>query len=259
MSSFWEIQRMGSGELLDDMHTYVSQPDAPGRRPAVIVVQEIFGVSPHIQSIADRFASEGYFAVAPAMFHRYNTSEEVRGTNPVFGYGDEDVPERNKARELVTDDGIVQDIDTTIEWLKKHPRVDADNIGIVGFCFGGRVVYLASSSCAGLKAGSMFYGGNTMRALGDGPSAFDRTSGIRIPIMGNFGEEDQNPSPDDVSKMEAELEKHSKIYDLKIYQGAGHGFYCDERDSYRSEAAEDAFARTLGWFQKHMASAPATV
>ena len=70
--------------------------------------------------------------------------------------------------------------------------------------------------------------------------------------MGNFGEEDQNPSPEDVSKIEAELQKHGKVYDFKIYNGAGHGFYCDERESYRRDAAEDAFARTLDWFQKHM-------
>lgn len=258
MASFWEIQRVGTGELLDDMHTYVSQPDAPGRRPAVIVIQEIFGVSPHIQSIADRFASEGYFAVAPALFHRYDTSEEVRGTNPVFGYGEDGVPERTKARETVTDEGTIMDIDTTIAWLKGHPRVDADNIGIVGFCFGGRVVYLSASSCPGLKAGSVFYGGNIMRAGGDGPSAFERTSEIRCPVMGNFGAEDQNPSPEDVGKMEAELQKHGKTYDFKSYPGAGHGFYCDERGSYNKEAAEDAFARTLSWFQKHMAGMAAT-
>jgi carboxymethylenebutenolidase len=258
MASFWEIQRVGSGELLDDMHTYVSQPDAPGRRPAVIVIQEIFGVSPHIQSIADRFASEGYFAVAPALFHRYNNSEEVRGTNPVFGYGDEDVPERNVARETVSDEGIIEDIDTTITWLKSHPRVDAENIGIVGFCFGGRVVYLTASACPGLKAGSVFYGGNIMRALGDGPSAFERTSNIQCPVLGSFGAEDQNPSPEDVSNIEAELKKHGKTYDFKVYPGAGHGFYCEERASYRKEQAEDAFARTLSWFQKHMAQVAAT-
>ena len=252
MASFWEILRIESGEQLDDMHTYVSQPDAPGARPAVIVVQEIFGVSTHIQGIADRFASEGYFAVAPAMFHRYDNSEAVRGTNPTFGYGEEDVPERNKAREQVTNDYIVQDINTTIDWLKRHPRVDSENIGIVGFCFGGCVVYLAASSCPGIKAGSMFYGGNIMRPRGDGPSAFERTANIACPVMGNFGEEDQNPSPKDVSKIEAELQKHGKVYDFKIYNGAGHGFYCDERESYRRDAAEDAFARTLDWFQKHM-------
>ncbi len=252
MASFWEILRMESEGQLDDMHTYVSQPDAPGARPAVIVVQEIFGVSSHIQGIADRFASEGYFAVAPAMFHRYNTSEAVRGTNPTFGYGEEDVPERNKAREQVTNDYIVQDINITIDWLQRHPRVDSENIGIVGFCFGGYVVYLAASSCLGIKAGSMFYGGNIMRARGDGPSAFERTANIACPVMGNFGEEDQNPSPEDVSKIEAELKKHGKVHDFKTYGGAGHGFYCDERESYRRDAAEDAFARTLDWFQKHM-------
>lgn len=258
MASFWEILRVESDELLDDMHTYVSQPDAPGRRPAVIVIQEIFGVSPHIQSIADRFAKAGYFAVAPAMFHRAGTNEEIRGTNPVFGYGQEDVDARNEAREAVTDETLILDINTTIEWLKSNPRVDADNIGIVGFCFGGRVAYLAASACPGLRAASAFYGGNIMRALGPGLSPFERTTDVQCPVMGSFGAEDQNPTVDDVGRIEAELKRSGKTYEFKVYPGAGHGFYCDERDSYRKVAADDAWARTLDWFQKYLAPVSAT-
>ena len=255
MASFWEIQRVPSGgPYLDDMNTYVSQPNEPGRHPAVIVIQEVFGVNSNIQSITDRFAAEGYFAVAPALFHREDTNEEVRGTNPVYGYGNApDLEQRQQAVGNWRDDEIILDINTTIEWLLRHPRVIGDKIGIVGFCAGGRITYLAASSCPGLSAAVPFYSGNTMRGWGDGPTPFDRTANIKCPVMGNFGEDDQNPTVDDVAKIEAELKKHGKVYDFKTYPGAGHGFFCDERADYREAAAKDAWTRTLGWFAKHLA------
>ena len=267
MPSFWEIQRLpAQGAFLDDMATYVSQPSEPGKRPAVIVVQEIFGVNSNIQSIADRFAAAGYFAVAPALFHREGTTEGIRGTNPVYGYGPlgghpadpPNVEARTKAIENWRDADLILDVNHTIDWLRRHPRVQGDKIGIVGFCAGGRITYMAAAACPGLSAAVAFYSGGTMRSFGDGPTPFERTPNIQCPVMGNFGEQDQNPTVDDLRKIEAELQKYVKTYDFKIYPGAGHGFFCDERDDYREEAAKDAWTRTLGWFQKHLAPVAAT-
>ena len=266
MPSFWEVLRvLGPGDLLDDMATYVSMPNEPGKRPAVIVVQEIFGVTPHIQSIADQFAEAGYLAAAPALFHREDTSEGVRGTNPKFSYAgisgvpanpEEEQP-RTKAIGNWKDDEIILDVDTLISWLQDHPRVHGERIGIVGFCAGGRISYLASAACSGLSAAVDFYGGGLWRAFGDGPVPFDRTADIKCPIMGNFGEIDQSPTVEEVGKMEAELKKYGKTYDFKIYPGAGHGFLCDERPSYHEPSANDALERTLGWFQKHLSTTEA--
>jgi carboxymethylenebutenolidase len=259
MASYWEIQRIeGTGELLEDLATYVSQPALPERRPAVIVCQEVWGINAHIQNVADRLAEAGYFAVAPALFHREGTSEGVRGTNPILTYGPEDAEARTKYRENLTDDNIIVDINTTIEWLQKHPRVVGDKIGIVGFCVGGRITYLAATACPGLSAATVFYGGFLLQPCGEGPSPFDRTANIQCPVMGNFGDKDQNPTVDVVGQVEAALKEHGKTYDFKIYPGAGHGFFCDERDDYREEAARDAWSRTLGWFQKYLAPVAAT-
>ena len=260
MASFWEVQRVESGgNLLDDMMTYVSQPNVPGRNPAVIVIQEVFGVNRHIQAVADRLAAEGYFAVAPALFHREGTNEEVRGNNPVYGYGNApDADARAKAVGNWRDDQLALDINTTIEWLRKHPRVQGEKIGIVGFCAGGRITYLAAAACSGLSAAVVFYGGNTMRVWGEAPTPFDRTANVQCPVMGNFGDLDQNPTVDDVKRIEAELLKLGKSYDFKMYPGAGHGFFCDERDSYHQASAHDAWTRTMGWFQKHLVSVAAT-
>jgi carboxymethylenebutenolidase len=267
MASSWEILKVRStDDLLEDMATYVSQPASPERRSAVIVIQEIFGVNSNIQATADRLAAAGYFAVAPALFHRENMTEGVRGTNPIYGYGpygghepdEKDAEARTKAIANFNDDNIILDVNTTIEWLKRHPRVQGDGIGIMGFCFGGRVTYLAASSCPGLSAASVFYGGNILQARGDGPSPVDRTANLQCPVLGNFGELDQNPTVDDVRQIEAELKSHGKTHDFKMYSGAGHGFYCDERNDYHEASAKDAWERTLAWFQKYLATVAAT-
>jgi carboxymethylenebutenolidase len=255
MASFWEIQRVEStGTLLDDMATYVSQPSEPGKHPAVIVIQEVFGVNRHIQKVCDRFAAEGYFAVAPALFHREGTTEEIRGTNPVYGYGQApDAGERAKAVANWKDRQLILDINTTIDWLKDHPRVVGNRIGIVGFCAGGRITYLAAAACPGLSAAVNFYGGNTMKIWGSGPTPFERTAQVQCPVLGLFGDKDQNPTVEDVKKIEAELKKHRKSFEFHMYKGAGHGFFCDERDSYHQASAKDAWTKTLGWFAKHLA------
>ncbi len=268
MASYWEIQRVPTtGDLEDDMATYVSQPSVSGKVPAVIVVQEVFGVNSHIQSVADRLAAAGYFAVAPALFHREGTTEGIRGTNPFYTYAGiagvpDDPPERERRTRAIQnwrDENIILDLNTTIEWLKRHPRVIGDKIGIVGFCAGGRITYMAAAACPGLSCAVDFYGGNKLVALGGGPTTpFARTAQVRCPVMGNYGALDQNPTVDQVQQLEAELKRHNKVYDFKMYPGAGHGFLCDERPSYHEASAKDAWERTLGWFQKYMGAAPAT-
>jgi carboxymethylenebutenolidase len=98
----------------------------------------------------------------------------------------------------LTDKTLIADVNATIEHLKSHPAVDSARIGIVGFCMGGRAVYLMSAVNADLKAGVMYYGSDPFNAWGDGPSPFERTAQIHCPIMGHFGDDDKNPSPADM-------------------------------------------------------------
>jgi carboxymethylenebutenolidase len=104
-----------------------------------------------------------------------------------------------------------------------------------------------------IKASVVFYGGGALQARGGpGPTPLERTNEIKCPVLGLFGQEDQNPSPADVAKIEAELKKHGKTYEFHTYPGAGHGFHCDVRASYRREAAVDGWGKALGWFNKHL-------
>jgi carboxymethylenebutenolidase len=152
-----------------------------------------------------------------------------------------------------TDPNIIADVTAAVEYLKAQPFVQADRIGIVGFCFGGRVAYLAACNLSDIKASVVYYGGRILQPLGsEGPSPLDQTSNIGCPVLGLFGEEDANPTPADVATIEAELQKHGKSYEFHMYPGCGHGFHCDARASYRPEAARDAWGKTIAWFDQHL-------
>jgi carboxymethylenebutenolidase len=152
-----------------------------------------------------------------------------------------------------SDEGIVADVQAAVDYLKTQPCVDPERIGIVGFCFGGRVSYLSACAVSGLKAASVFYGGRILQPLNsDGPSPLEQTANCNVPILGLFGEEDQNPSPEDVATIAAELQKHGKTHQFHMYPGCGHGFHCDGRTSYRPEAALDAWGKTLAWFDQYL-------
>ena len=226
------------------MEGYLTQPEAEGRYPAVVVIQEIWGVNSHIQSVTDRLPSQGYVGLAPAMFHR-------EGRMPLGLY--EEIETAIARMGRCTDAGIVADVQAAVAYLKVQPFVDPERIGIVGFCFGGRVSYLSACAVPDLKAAAVFYGGRILQPLGgDGPSPIEQTANIPMPVLGLFGEEDQNPAPDDVVRIEAELKKHAKTHEFHMYPGCSHGFHCDGRASYRPEAAKDAWGKTMAWFDQYL-------
>jgi carboxymethylenebutenolidase len=226
------------------MEGYLTQPEAAGKYPAVMVIQEVWGVNSHIQAVTDRLPSQGYVGLAPALFHR-----EGRMTLGLYEELDTALARLGRC----TDANIVADLKASMDYLKSQPFVDAQRIGVVGFCFGGRVAYQAACNLPDLQAAVVFYGGRILQPLGgDGPAPIEQTANINAPILGLFGEEDQNPSPQDVARIEAALRQHGKTYEFHMYPGCGHGFHCDARVSYRPEAAKDAWSKTLAWFDKYL-------
>ena len=228
----------------ENMEGYLTQPEAEGKYPAVIVIQEVWGVNSHIQSVADRLPAQGYVGLAPAMFHR---------EGPMTIGLHEEMQTALARAGRTTDDNVIADVQAAVDYLKAQPFVDGDKIGITGFCFGGRVSFLAASAISGLGASAVFYGGGMLQARGGpGPSPLERAGDISVPVLGLFGEEDQNPKMEDVAAIEAELKRLDKTYEFHMYPGCGHGFHCDGRGSYRREAAVDAWGKALGWFNKHL-------
>ena len=254
MPSFWENLRFAGVREMDDLHgaqgmdmaTYVSAPSpSEGNNfPAIIVIMEAFGVTSHIEKVCDQYAANGYLAIAPALYHRQHP-------NPKLGY--DEMPAVQQYMGALKDDELVEDVNVAIDYLQNHyQRTHGQKIGIVGYCVGGRITYLAATSCPGLSAASVYYGGRILVPFGDGPAPIDLTSNIKIPVMGNFGDDDDNPTSADVATIDQALTAAGVTHDFKSYPGAGHGFNCDDRGSYNEAAAKDALDRTLGFFNQHV-------
>lgn len=242
-STVGEVQAGGS-----DMEIFTYTPEGSGKRPAVIVIQEIFGVNDHMKDVASRYADEGFVAAAPDLFHR-----EGKGTIVPF----DDMKLGSGIRGKLSNDDIVADVSATVAFLKSDPNVDGDNIGIVGFCFGGMVSYLAAASVPGIGAAAIYYGGGILPrpdAPADAPRLLDATvDQINVPMIGFWGSEDGGIPAENVALIESTLKGKGKDYESHTYEGAGHGFFCDARGSYNEAAAKDAFPRTVAFFKKNLA------
>jgi carboxymethylenebutenolidase len=174
------------------------------------------GVNAHIQSIVDRLPAHGYVGLAPSMFHR-------EGPMTIGLHEEIDIAVARMNRS--TDADILLDVTASVDYIKAQSFVRGDKIGIIGYCYGGRVSYLVACNITDLSPSVVFYGGGINTPLGDGPSPLDQTANIGCPILGLFGVEDTNPNPEDVGKIGSTLNKHGKVHEFHHYAGAGHGFH----------------------------------
>ena len=199
---------------------------APAGQPrgAVVVVQEIFGVNHHIRSVADKFAAEGYLAIAPAMFDRVERGVQLAYDKPGMAKGVEIVGK-------VTREGAIADIAAAVQ-----RAAGAGKVGVVGFCWGGTMAWLASVKVDGVSAAVGYYGGGIVGLNDLKP---------RVPTMLHFGEQDGHIPMAGVRDVEA-AHPETPVY---VYP-AGHGFNCDERGSYDAPSATLAWTRTLDLFGK---------
>ena len=228
------------------MPIYTAHPDGGGKSPAVIVIQEIFGVNNDVRSIADRFANEGYFAAAPELFHRSGKGVDIPFSEMQQAFG-----ERGK----LSNDDITADVQATLNYLRSNPDVDADNIGIVGFCFGGMVSYLGSTM-DGIKAAAVYYGGGILPRP-DSPEGTprlldDTADAVQAPIIGFWGDEDGGIPVSNIEEIERVLKEKGKSIENHVYEGAGHGFFCTERGSYNEAASADSWPKALAFFGAHL-------
>jgi carboxymethylenebutenolidase len=227
-----------------EMPLYVARPEGAERVPAVVVVQEAFGLNDNIRKIAQRLAGAGYHAVAPNFYYREG--------GKVVTYA-----ELQEAMGLMTrwtDDQIVADVKAVVAKLQNDQGVRADRIGITGFCMGGRVSYLAACEIPELRASVPFYGGAiTGQQFGSGATApLPLTQKMKAAIQCHFGEKDSYIPLEAVDEIRKTLEREKKTFEIHVYKGAGHGFMCDERPDYNAEAAKLAWERTVAWFGKHL-------
>jgi carboxymethylenebutenolidase len=216
------------------MRVYVDAPAGGGAAPGVVVIMHGPGL--------DRFVEDrvGYAAAAPDLYHR----QPADGADMMARIG------------RLRDSEIIADADATAAHLRGLTDARVSNLAVLGFCMGGRITYLlAGARPSAWKAAGVFYGGNIMKAWGDGPSPFTQTSAIACPMIGFFGVEDTNPSPDDVKKIDAELTRFGKPHEFHMYDGAGHAFLnFMNAERHRPTQGKDAWAKMLAFLDTHLAA-----
>ena len=214
---------------------YLARPAGDAPAPAVLVIQEAFGLNDHIKDVTRRIAGEGYVALAPDLYWRGGEGRTVRY---------DQLPEAIGLMHSLKDVEIVADLRSAIGYLEKQAFVRADRIGITGFCMGGRVSYLAACELPDkIKASVPYYGGGI-------PA--DKTEKLRCPVLAFFGEKDAFIPLDSVEQLKAEAKRLGKNVEVVVYPGADHGFFCNERASYQKAAAEDSWQRLKAFFAKHL-------
>jgi carboxymethylenebutenolidase len=208
---------------------YVAQPSGKPRG-GVVVIPEIFGVNSHIQQVTDGYAADGYLAVSPAMFDRVQRNYDT-------GYSQPEIQAGVAIMQKLDPKNSMMDVQAAIAEAGKLSN--GGKVGIVGYCFGGTIAWMASARASGLSCSVPYYGGGMHGLINEMP---------KVPVMCNFGETDQSPTLAQAKEIAA---KHPEIT-AHFYAGAGHGFNCDQRGSWNAEAAKLARSRTVDFFRKHL-------
>ena len=231
----------------EDGHKFSAYKATPSGTPrgGIVVVQEIFGVNQHIRKVADSFAADGYVAIAPALFDRVERGFET-------GYGPQDIERGRATRGKLSTDQALMDVKATVKELAKGGQ----KVGVVGYCFGGRVTFLVATTRR-LGAAVGYYGGGIVTGRGPTyPSLIERVGQLATPWLGLFGDQDQSIPAEDVETLRARLASDAPAgVDAEVvrYAEAGHGFFNDARPQHFHQAsAADAWPRTLDWFRTHL-------
>ncbi|MFN8625130.1 MAG: dienelactone hydrolase family protein [Candidatus Binatia bacterium] len=221
---------------------YRARPMSGRSLPVVLVVQEIFGVHEYIKDICRRFAKLGYLAIAPELYARQGDVSKLSDVQQILA----DVVSK------VPDAQVLSDLDATLAWAKQSGHANVDRLGITGFCWGGRIVWLYAAHRPGLKAGVAWYG----RLVGEPDplrpkNPIDVVHSLRAPVLGLYGADDAGIPVETVERMRQALKAARSPSEIVLYPNTPHGFHADYRASYRKEQAADGWKRLLEWFKRN--------
>lgn len=229
------------------MGMYLAQPEGTGPFPAILVIQNQDGVKEFTQEMTRRVAAAGYVGIAPQIYHRE---------------GEPTTPEQTaNIKNSRNDTNVINDLTATINFLRGCASADTSKLGIVGFCMGGRIAFLAAAATTSFKAAVDFYGGGVYSKWGkDRPAPAEFAVKLSCPIQGHFGELDKNPRPDEMRKLDAELTRLDKAHEFFFYPDTPHGFNRSGWQGYKPDHDATSWARSLEFFQKYLgATAPQKV
>jgi carboxymethylenebutenolidase len=222
METLSSMVEFSGGNVSRKTKGFLARPRKEETLPGVIVIHEIWGLVDHIKDVGLRLAHEGFVALAVDLFEGKTVSKLEEG---------------RKFREQFTEQKILGDLKGAFNYLKTLPYVNPKYIGSIGFCMGGGLSLLLACHCKELAAAVVFYGRN--------PSPIDLVKNIECPVLGNYAGADMAITESDINLLKQTLTRYGKVFDMKIYPGALHAFFNDTRESYRPEAAKDAWNRTL--------------
>jgi carboxymethylenebutenolidase len=227
------------------MPAYRAQPAQGSTFPVILVVQEVFGVHEYIKDVCRRLAKLGYQAIAPELYARQGDPRQYTDIQELIA----------KVVNAVPDAQVLADLDACVAWAKAHGG-DTARLGITGFCWGGRIVWLYAAHQPGVKAGVAWYGRLSSRSSAMTPKhPLDLADKLNGPVLGLYGGQDPGIPPDTVEKMKAALAQSanpaSKASSIHVYPDAPHAFHADYRPSYRKQEAEDGWKRMTEWFRTH--------
>ncbi|HET9533564.1 MAG TPA: dienelactone hydrolase family protein, partial [Blastocatellia bacterium] len=222
-----------------EIPAYRAMPEKGTTFPVTLVVQEIFGVHEHIKDICRRFAKAGHMAIAPELYARQGDVSKMTNINEIISTVVSKVPDAQ----------VMSDLDATVRWAEKTGKGNTAKLGITGFCWGGRIVWLYAAHSPKLKAGVAWYG----RLVGQPSELFpkhpiDLVSQLKAPVLGLYGGADSGIPNETVERMNKALKEAGKPSEIILYPDTPHGFYADYRPSYRKEQAQDAWRRLQEWF-----------
>lgn len=224
------------------MRAYVAQPQGSGKFPGMLVFQEAFGVDKHIRDVTERFAKEGYLAIAPELFHRT--------APPGFEGNSADFQSVMPHVQALNDKNLEADIRAAHDGLLRQSAIDTRRIACVGFCMGGRVSFLANLVLP-LGAAVSFYGGGIAKSE-RGPGLLERAEQSRAPIFLFWGGKDKHIGPEQRQAVSQALREAKKTFASMEFADADHAFFNDTRPNYNKEAAEQAWALSLAFFRGNL-------
>jgi len=208
---------------------YRAMPIKGHMLPVIVVVHEIFGVHEHIKDICRRLAKVGYLAVAPELYVRQGEVSKMSETNDIL----------TKVVSKVPDSQVMGDLDATVAWAQESGEGNIEKLGITGFCWGGRIVWLYAAHNPRVRAGVAWYGrlvGKLTELQSRHP--IDVATSLKVPVLGLYGAEDPGIPLETVDQMQKALRASGSSSEIVVYPNTPHGFHADYRASYRKEQAQ---------------------
>lgn len=232
------------GAAGDVINAYFARPLGPGPFPGLVLIHHLPGWDEWYREATRKFAYHGYTALSPNLYYRE-------------GHGaPEDVAAKVRGAGGVPDDQVVDDVAGAMRYLRSLPYSNG-KVGVFGTCSGGRHAYLAACRTEGFAAVVDCWGARVVMAAEEltpkQPVApIEYTADLSCPLLGLFGEEDRNPTPEQVAQLERELAKHGKTYEFHMYPGAGHGFFYYDKAAYRQQQAVDGWSKVFAFLEKYL-------